>query len=86
MMAEYMVKAKLSAAGSVDVSIPTNGGVLGVYSTSAVTLDWVYNGEVGRITPAAATVWEPHNPFIPAPFSALRITSTAAAEVTIRMV
>ena len=85
-MAEYMVKAILSAAGSVDVSIPTNGGVLGVYSNTAVKLEWVYNGDVGTITPTAATVWEPHNPFMPAPFSKLRITSTAAAEIMVRMV
>ena len=85
-MAEYMTKVKLSAAGSVDVGIPTNGGVLGVYSNAAVKLSWVFNGEIGDITPVAATVWEPHNVFNPAPFSSLRITSTSAAEVTIRMV
>lgn len=85
-MAEYMTKVNISAAGSIDVGIPTNGGILGVYSNAAVKLSWVFNGEVGDITPTAATVWEPHNPFRPGPFSALRITSTSAAEVTIRMV
>lgn len=85
-MAEYLTKVKLSAAGSVDVGIPTNGGILGVYSDVAVKLEWVYNGQVGTITPTAATVWEPHNVFAPGPFSALRITSTAAAEISIRMV
>ena len=85
-MAEYLTKVNITAAGSVDVGIPTNGAVLGVYSTSAVKLEWVFNGEVGTITPTAATVWEPHNLFNPAPFSSLRITSTSAANVTIRMV
>lgn len=84
-MAEYMTKVKLSAAGSVDVGIPTNGGILGVYADSAVKLDWVFNGEVGQITPAGTLAWEPHVPFMPAPFSALRITSTAAADIIIRM-
>lgn len=81
-----MTKAILTAAGTIDVSIPTNGAVLGVYSTSAVKLDWVYNGEVGQLAPAGSLVWEPHVPFAPAPFSVLRITSAAAADVTIRMV
>ena len=85
-MAEYMTKVKLSAAGSVDVGIPTNGGILGVYADSAVKLDWVFNGEVGQLAPAGSLVWEPHTPFMPAPFSSLRITSAAAANVTIRMV
>lgn len=85
-MAEYMIKAVLSAAGSVDVGIPTNGAVLGVYSTSAIKLDWVFNGDVGQIMPAGTTEWEPKTPFAPGPFSALRITSAAAAEITIRMV
>ena len=85
-MAEYLTKVKLSAAGSVDVGIPTDGGIVGVYSSSAVKLAWVFNGDVGDITPVAATVWEPHNVFRPAPTSALRITSTAAADITIRMV
>ncbi len=85
-MAEYMTKVKLSAAGSVDVGMPTNGGILGVYADSAVKLEWVFNGEVGQIAPAGSLAWEPRVPFMPAPFSSLRITSTAAANVTIRMV
>lgn len=84
-MAEYMTKVKLSAAGSVDVGIPTNGAVLGVYSTSAVKIEWVFNGEAGQIAPAGSLAWEPRVPFTPSPFSTLRITSTAAADVTIRM-
>lgn len=84
-MAEYMTKAVLPAAGSVDIGIPTNGAVLGVYSTSAIKLDWVFNGEVGEIMPAGTISWEPRVPFAPGPFSSLRITSTAAADVTIRM-
>lgn len=85
-MAEYLTKVTISAAGTVDVGIPTNGAVLGVYSDVAVKLEWVYNGEVGLITPTAATVWEPRVPFAPRPFSKLRITSTAAANISIRMV
>ena len=84
-MAEYMTKVKISAAGSVDVGIPTNGAVLGVYSTSAVKLEWVFNGEVGLIDAGTAS-WQPPVPFNPAPFSSLRITTTAAVDVTIRMV
>ena len=85
-MGEYMVKAVLSAAGSVNVPIKTGGAVLGVYSTSAVKIDWVFNGDVGQITPAGTLAWEPHTPFAPGPFSALRITSTAAADILVRMV
>lgn len=84
-MAEYMVKASLTAAGSVDVGIPTNGGVLGVYSDVAVKLEWVFNGEVGQIM-SSGTEWEPKTSFLPGPFSSLRITSTAAANVVLRMV
>lgn len=84
-MAEYLTKVKITAAGSVDVGIPTNGAVLGVYSTSAVKLEWVYNGEVGQIAPAGSLAWEPRVPFAPAPFSSLRITAAAAADVSIRM-
>lgn len=85
-MAEYMTKVIITAAGTVDVGIPNDGAILGVYADSAVKLEWVFNGDVGIITPTAATVWEPHTPFAPRPFSKLRITSTAAANVTIRMV
>lgn len=84
-MAEYMTKVKLTAAGSVDVGIPTNGAVLGVYSTSAVKLEWVFNGDVGLINAGTAD-WQPPIPFNPRPFSSLRITSTAAVDVCIRMV
>lgn len=80
-----MTKAILTAAGSVDIGIPTNGAVLGVYSTSAVKLEWVFNGDVGQLAPAGSLVWEPHTPFRPGPFSSLRITSVAPAEVVIRM-
>lgn len=83
-MSEYMVKAEISGAGTTIIGI--RGKILGVYSSSPVKLGWDYNGEVGDITPTAATVWEPHNPFEPAPTSKLVITSTAAATVTIRMV
>lgn len=84
-MAEYMTKVSITAAGSMDVPIPTNGAVLGVYSTSAVQLDWVYNGDVGLINVGTAA-WEPPVPFCPGPFSMLRITTTAAVDVCIRMV
>lgn len=82
-MAEFLVKVKITAAGTY--SVPIRNRVLGVYSSSAVKVGWDFNGDVGEITPTAATVWEPHNPFNPAPTSKLVITATAAAEVTIRM-
>lgn len=84
-MAEYMTNVSITAAGSVDVGIPTNGAVLGVYSTSAVKLEWVFNGSVGLLD-AGTAAWQPPVPFAPGPFSALRITTTAAVDVTIRMV
>lgn len=80
-----MVNTKLTAAGTVDVGIPTNGAVLGVYSTSAVKLEWVFNGTVGLLDSGTAS-WQPPVPFAPGPFSSLRITSTAAVDVSIRMV
>lgn len=82
-MAEYMVKVNITAAGTYNV--PIKGRVLGVYSTAAVKVAWDFNGEVSDITPTAATVWEPHNPFTPAATSKLVITATSAAVVTIRM-
>lgn len=82
-MSEYLVKVKITAAGSYNV--PIKGSVLGVYSSAAVKLGWDFNGEIGDITPTAATVWEPHNPFNPGMTSKLVITATSAADVTIRM-
>ena len=82
-MAEYMVKVNITAAGTY--SVPIRNRVLGVYSSAAVKLAWDYNGEVSDITPTAATVWEPHNPFTPAATSKLVITATSAVVVTIRM-
>ena len=78
-----MVKVNITAAGTYNV--PIKNRVYGVYSSAAVKLAWDYNGEVSDITPTAATVWEPHNPFNPAPTSKLVITATSAAVVTIRM-
>lgn len=82
-MAEYMVKVKFTGAGTRKV--PISKKVLGVYSDVAVKVGWDFNGETADITPTAATVWEPHTPFTPAATSALIITATAAANVTIRM-
>ena len=82
-MGEYMVKVNFTAAGTFKV--PIKNRVLGVYSSAAVKVGWDFNGEVSDITPTAATVWEPHNAFTPAPTSKLVITSTSAAVVTIRM-
>ena len=82
-MGEYMVKVEMTGAGTRSVGI--KGKVAGVYSTAPVSLSWDYNGEVGVITPTAATVWEPRVPFTPMPTSKLVITSTSAATVTIRM-
>lgn len=82
-MAEYMVKLNIAAAGSY--TIPINKRVYGVYSSAAVKVGWDFNGESADITPVAATVWEPHVPFEPAPTSKLIITATAAANVLVRM-
>lgn len=82
-MSEYLVKITIGAAGTY--SVPIAKRILGVYSSAAVKLGWDFNGEVGEITPTAATVWEPYNPFTPAPTSKLVITTTSAAIVTIRM-
>ena len=82
-MSEYMVKVKMTSAGTRRV--PINKKVLGVYSDVAVKVGWDFNGEVADITPTAATVWEPHTPFEPAKTSALIITATAASNIVIRM-
>lgn len=82
-MSEFMVKLKISGAGTYQV--PIKKRVLGVYSDVAVKVAWDYNGEVGDITPAGVQVWEPRQPFEPAPTSKLVITATAASNVTIRM-
>ena len=82
-MSEYLVKVNITAAGTYRV--PVNTRVLGVYSSAPVKVGWDFNGEAADITPAAATVWEPHTPFTPAPTSKLILTATGAATVTIRM-
>lgn len=82
-MAEFLVKVKITAAGTYNVPIKTR--VLGVYSSAAVKLGWDFNGEASDLTPAAVSVWEPHIPFAPAATSKLIITATSAADVTIRM-
>lgn len=82
-MSEYMVKVKITAAGSYKV--PINKRVLGVYSTSNITLGWDYNGEIGTITSVGAIAWEPRVPFEPSSTSKLVITAAAPADVTIRM-
>lgn len=82
-MAEYMVKLKITAAGTY--RIPIKNRVLGVYSAQAVKIGWDYNGEVGDITPAGVQIWEPRVPFAPAATSALVITATAATDVIVRM-
>lgn len=81
-MSEYLVKITMSAG---TYAVPIKNRVLGVYSTTPIKVGWDFNGETADITPTAATVWEPHNPFNPAPTSKLIITATAAAVVTIRM-
>lgn len=82
-MAEYLVKVKMTAAGTQRVPIAKK--ILGVYSDVAVKLAWDFNGEVADITPAGVQIWEPRQPFAPAPTSALIITATAASNITIRM-
>ena len=82
-MSEYMVKVKISAAGTY--AIPINKKVFGVYSTVAVKVVWDYNGETADFTPAGVQIWEPREPFAPAATSKLIITATAATDVLIRM-
>ena len=82
-MAEYMVKVKMTGAGTRRV--PIDKKVLGVYSDVAVKLAWDFNGELADITPAGVQIWEPRQPFAPAPTSALIITATAASNIVIRM-
>lgn len=82
-MAEYMVKVKMTGAGTQ--RIPINKKVLGVYSDVAVKVGWDFNGEVADLTPAGVQIWEPRQPFAPAATSALIITATAASNIVIRM-
>lgn len=82
-MAEYMVKLKITAAGTY--TVPINYRVMGVYSTVAVKVGWDFNGETADITPAGVQIWEPREPFTPAKTSKLIITATAATDVLIRM-
>lgn len=83
-MSEYLVKVKITAAGTY--AVPINKKVLGVYSDVAVKIGWDFNGETADLTPAGVQIWEPRQPFEPAPTSKLIITATAASNVTIRMV
>ena len=82
-MSEYMVKVKMTAAGTQ--RIPINKKVLGVYSDVAVKVGWDFNGETADLTPAGVQIWEPRQPFAPAATSALIITATAASNIVIRM-
>lgn len=82
-MAEYMVKVKIAGAGTYRVGI--NGAIKGVYSpTSAISIAWDYNGEVGTIA-NGVNVWEPSTAFDAGKISKLVITATAATDVVIRM-
>lgn len=82
-MAEYMVKLKITGAGTY--SVPIKKTVYGVYSTVAVKVGWNFNGEVADLTPAGVQIWEPRQPFSPDMTSKLVITATAATDVLIRM-
>lgn len=82
-MAEYMVKVKITAAGTY--RLPIKKRVLGVYSAQAVKIAWDFNGEVADITPAGVQIWEPSVPFEPAPTSALVFTASAATDILVRM-
>ena len=82
-MSEYMVKLKITAAGTY--TVPINNRVMGVYSTVAVKVGWDFNGETGDLTPAGVQIWEPREPFAPGKTSKLIITATAATDVLIRM-
>ena len=82
-MAEYMVKVKITTAGTY--SVPINKAVYGVYSTVAVKVGWDFNGEIADLTPAGVQIWEPRQPFVPDKTSKLIITATAATDVLIRM-
>lgn len=82
-MSEYMIKMKITAAGTY--TIPVKDSVLGVYSTAAVKVGWDFNGEKGDFTPAGVQIWEPRQPFTPGMTSKLIITATAPTDVLIRM-
>lgn len=84
-MPEYLELIEITAAGSRDVGIPNDGGVLGIVSTSPITIEWVFNDKVGSLTASAVSEWVPPVPFFPMPSSSLRITAAAAADVYIRM-
>lgn len=62
-MAEYMIKVKITAAGTY--RIPIKKRVLGVYSAQAVKVGWDFNGEVGDITPQVFRYGNPAFPLNP---------------------
>lgn len=83
-MAEYLSKVVLPAAGVAEVAVPVNGAVLGIYSTSAIQIEWLFNGDAAQLF-ASVTEWEPHTPFRPRAASSIRMTAAAAATIAVRM-
>lgn len=82
---EHLATIDLTAAGTARFAIPNGGSVVGVYSSSPVTLGYEDNGSIGTMK-TNVTEWEPIGGFNPSPTAHLHITAAAAAKVVIRYV
>ena len=83
-MAEHLASLNLTSAGVYKFTIPKDGCIKGVYSSAAVTLGYEDNGNIGTLK-TGITEWEPAGAgFAPAPIAYLVITTTSAANVSIR--
>ena len=80
---EHLATIDITSAQTVQFAIPKGGIIRGVYSDQAVTIAYDDNGTVGTLL-RNVTEWEPNNGFAPAPIAYVRITTTAAAHVSIR--
>lgn len=83
-MSEYLLSVSVPVGETRAFPVPAKG-IAGVYSTSAITLKWDFNGNEAELMNAA--IWEPFEGFHPAATSVLVLDNTAgstAANVAIR--
>lgn len=76
-MSEYLLTVEIPAGDTRTFPIPFNG-IAGVYSTSAITIKWDFNGNTAELKGSAAE-WEPLGGFHPAPTSALVLDNSAGS-------
>lgn len=82
-MSEYIQTAAVPANGSLEIPLPTDGVLRGVYSPSGtIDIKWNFNGETGIIL-SSVSLWEPNNGFKPSATSSIILVNGNASEVEV---